>query len=66
MSAKTVEIDWKLEPGTEIPVNSQLSAECELYPFAFVSAEEFFQERETLSEKYSPFQDSMEFHQSFA
>ena len=45
MSAKLL-IEWKLdfEPG-EIPINSKLSAEGELYPFAFVSSEEFCLER---------------------
>ena len=41
MSAK-VQIDWKQEPGTQIPINSQLAKECDLYPFAFVSSEEFY------------------------
>ena len=44
MSAK-LEVEWKLDEQAEIPLNSRLSAEFELYPFAFVSAEEYFQER---------------------
>ena len=52
MSAKVetkIEIDWELNEPGEIPVNSKLSAECELYPFAFVSAEEYFTQREEAS-----------------
>lgn len=44
MSAK-VEIEWhpSVETREEIVINSRLSAEFELYPFAFVSCEEAFE-----------------------
>ena len=54
MSAKSkIQVEWQDETGQSIPVNSRLSAEAEFYPFAFVSMEEFFQERETFQERES-------------
>ena len=49
MSAKVetkIAVEWQESEQGRIPVNSKLSAESELYPFAFVSAEEYFTQRE--------------------
>lgn len=50
MSAKQAQkimIDWKDETGQEIPINSRLFKDSsEVYPFAFVSSEEFYLQRE--------------------
>ncbi len=45
MSAKQtkIKIDWQLDAEAEIPLNSRLSKDSsEVYPFAFVSSEEFY------------------------
>ena len=49
MSSKLT-IEWlendETGPEDKIPLNSRLSAEDRLYPFAFVKMEEYFLERE--------------------